>query len=102
MPYNLKKMWCVYMDMNKIFLIIIVACCVIFCLSFVKNKGVFLLKLILRGGIGIAGIYLLNAIFTAAKIPLFVGVNICSISTISLLGVPGAVLLYGIIGSKTL
>lgn len=90
------------MDINKIFLIIIVACCIIFCLSFVKNKGVFLLKIILRGGIGIAAIYLLNAIFTAAKIPLFLGVNICSVSTIGLLGVPGVVLLYGIIGSRIL
>lgn len=97
-----KNVVCSYMSLNKIFLIVIVVCCVIFCLGFVQRKGAFLIKIILRGGFGVVAIYLLNAVFVAVKIPLFLGVNICSISTVGLLGLPGLALLYGIIGSRIL
>lgn len=90
------------MDANQIFIGIATVSLFLFCLGFVKNKLAFLLRYIFRGGFGVVMVFLLNAVFEVVKIPLFLGVNFCSISTIAFLGVPGVALLYGIIASRVL
>lgn len=90
------------MDPNQVFIGIAAVSLFLFCLGFVKNKLAFFLRYIFRGGMGIITVFLINAAFELVKIPLFIGVNFCSISTIAFLGLPGVALLYGIVATRTL
>lgn len=90
------------MDANQVFIGIATVSLFLFCLGFVKNKVAFFIRYLFRGGLGIVMVFFINAVFEVVKIPLFLGVNFCSISTIAFLGVPGVALLYGIVATRVL
>lgn len=66
----------------------------VFILSLFKKKSDLFLNLLLRVVLGAAGIYTLNAIFTAIGIMTGVGLNVCNIAAIAILGFPGFVMIY--------
>ncbi len=60
------------------------------------KKLELLLNVLLRMVFGIIGIYAFNTILDVMKIKATVGFNIATIATVGILGVPGFLLLYGI------
>lgn len=71
-------------------------------LSLVNDKKAYMTRLFFRGIAGIFLIYLANTALVYVQIPLNLGVNLYSIGTASLLGIPGIALLYGIMSCKIL
>ncbi len=61
-------------------------------IEFFKWIGNVMLRLIF----GAIGIFAMNAIFQAVSMDMVVGINLETMATIGLLGVPGFVLLYAI------
>ncbi len=67
---------------------------IVILLSIIMKPFKLLLKVLLRGGLGLGAIYLCNIILTA--LGLFVGINIVNGLVIGLLGLPGFLLLYSL------
>lgn len=86
------------MNVNQILIIVFIVCLGLFFFSMIPKKGMYLLKLAVRVVLGIALIMLINAVFAAVKIPVNLGINVYSICTIAILGLPSLVALYGILG----
>lgn len=79
-----------------IIIAIIVLGTFVFILSLFKKKSELFLNLLVRVVLGAAGIYTLNAIFTAAGIVTGVGLNAFNILAITILGFPGFVMIYAL------
>lgn len=71
-----------------------IVCLVVLMIVFFKNKMEYLLRLLLRGAVGIALIYGANHLFQFMGIDCFVGLNIVSVLTCIILGIPGVCALF--------
>lgn len=67
-----------------------------------KEKNKFWLNFIIRAILGMGIIFLANAIFAEQGIALEVGFNAVSVLTSGFLGLPGVMLLYGIVAVPVL
>ncbi|WP_343210212.1 pro-sigmaK processing inhibitor BofA family protein [Anaerolentibacter hominis] len=81
---------------EKLFLILLAVCAVVFVISLFAKKGQLLGNFILRSILGIVAIYFVNTILSMNGVVLSVGINGLTILLSGLLGVPGLALLYGI------
>ena len=77
---------------------IIIAVCILVCLiSYMKRKMSVFTGFLIRGGVGTGFIFLANYVLKLAGISLAVGIGPVSILTSAILGIPGVLLLYGIL-----
>lgn len=77
---------------------VIVAVCVLVCLiSCMKKRISFFSGFFIRGGIGMGLIFLANYFLKLGGISLAVGIGPVSILTSAILGIPGVLLLYGVL-----
>lgn len=77
---------------------IIAAVCVLVCLiSYMKRKMSVFTGFLIRGGVGTGVIFLANYLLKLGGISLAVGIGPVSILTSAILGIPGVLLLYGIL-----
>lgn len=90
------------MSSKEIFIGSIILSAALLLFSLVKDKKSFVIRTLFRGIMSVFLIYIVNAIFAGVKIPLSLGVNIYSVCTTALLGIPGLTMLYGILGCQIL
>lgn len=90
------------MSSKEIFIASIILAVGLILFSLVNDKKSFVVKTFFRGVMGIFVIYFTNAFLLNVQIPINLGVNICTICTSSLLGLPGIAVLYGILGCEIL
>lgn len=77
---------------------IIAAVCVLVCLiSYMKRKMSVFTGFLIRGGVGTGVIFLANYLLKLGGVSLAVGIGPVSILTSAILGIPGVLLLYGIL-----
>lgn len=76
------------------FAAIAVVCLAVLCLGTGKRKNNLIFSFIQRGIVGFIAIAGLNALFSALAIKLFVGVNVWTLLTSAILGIPGVCMLY--------
>lgn len=69
--------------------------CIFIVIYMCKHHANFVFSLLLRTIFGITCVYLINTVFEELEIVTMVGINLISIITIGLLGIPGVILLYG-------
>lgn len=67
-----------------------------------KRKSNVLLRFLFRGVLGLAVIFVVNQCLNSQGISMQVGYNGVSFLTSGILGIPGVVLLYGILGFQFL
>lgn len=92
------------MDMSKEigYTLIIGVCVLVLIMGLLRKKTEILVNFILRVIFGVIGIYLVNMFFTWQKLDYLVGMNPVSAATIGVLGIPGFLLLYGIVITSSL
>ena len=90
------------MDTTKGVFIIVGACVLILAMGFFRKKMELVINFILRVVTGTVGIYILNEVFAIINIGVYVGINPASILTAGVLGIPGVVLLYGVVACTLL
>lgn len=90
------------MTSKEIFILSVIVAVGLILFSLVKDKKTFLTKIFFRGVTGIFVIYFTNEVLLNAQIPISLGVNIYTICTSSILGLPGITILYGILGCEIL
>lgn len=76
------------------FLAIIGVCTAVLLLANLRKKSNSMLGFIQRGIIGFLAIVGLDRLFLTLSLPLFVGVNIWTILTSAILGIPGVCMLF--------
>lgn len=81
---------------NYILIGIIVSSIAFIVICFVRRRPDMLMNFALRAVAGTAGIYLLNFVLSRTSSEIHVGVNLGTVSTGGLLGLPGILLLYGL------
>lgn len=54
----------------------------------------WLIKVLIQGGIGTVGIVVVNSLLSMLGVGISVGINLLSVATVAVLGLPGMVLLY--------
>ena len=81
---------------NMILIGIIIACIVFIVVCLVRRRPDLIVDFGLRACFGTAGIYLLDFLLRSNGYDINVGVNLASILTNGLLGLPGFLLLYGL------
>lgn len=77
-------------------LLIIAACILALLIGAVRKKAEWLLNFVLRSILGTVAIYFVNGALASIGISLGVGINITTVLTSGILGIPGLVALYGI------
>lgn len=78
--------------------VMIIAVCILVCLiSYMKRKMALFTGFLIRGSIGTGLIILTNYILQMGGISLSVGIGPVSLLTSAILGIPGVLLLYGIL-----
>lgn len=82
------------MSQNQILLIIIGICLIVFIISLFIHQKEIILRWLIRGAVGGAFIFMVNLILSFFNIGSPVGVNFLTITTSSVLGSPGVVMLY--------
>ncbi|HHT89001.1 MAG TPA: Pro-sigmaK processing inhibitor BofA [Clostridiales bacterium] len=83
--------------MDKIILAIIIAACLIFIgACIVRKRSDIVIDFFLRAFVGTAGIYLLDFLLSISGYQIAVGVNVFTVLSNGLLGLPGFILLYGL------
>lgn len=87
------------MEMNKNtgMLVIIGICLLVLFMGLLRQKAEFLVNFLVRGLLGIIGIYLCNMALAELGIACAVGINPFSVLTVGTLGTGGLGLLYGIV-----
>lgn len=90
------------MTSGEIFVVSIIVAVALILFGLVTDKKAFLVRLVFRSVTGIFAIYLVNAALAYVHISLNLGVNVYTVGTASLLGIPGITLLYGILGCRLL
>lgn len=68
----------------------------LFAILALKSKAEWLLNLLMRGVLGIIGMYFVNEALMRVGISLGIGINPVSVLTTAILGVPGFLALYGL------
>ncbi|MBE5882229.1 MAG: hypothetical protein E7289_07995 [Lachnospiraceae bacterium] len=76
------------------FAAIAIVCLVVLFLSAFKRKSNTILMFIQRGIVGFLAIVGLNRLFVSLTIELFVGVNVWTLLTCAILGIPGVCMLF--------
>ncbi|TAH66287.1 MAG: hypothetical protein EWM47_10310 [Anaerolineaceae bacterium] len=76
--------------------IIIVACLVFIGICIIKKRLDLLMDFLLRAFVGTAGIYLLDFVLSISGYQITVGINVFTVLSNGLLGLPGFILLYGL------
>jgi hypothetical protein len=84
------------MDNNILLIGVIIVCSVMIAAIVIKRRPSLLVDFGLRACIGAAGIYLLDMFLRSKGYSINVGVNVPTILTNGLLGLPGFILLYGL------
>lgn len=69
-------------------------CLVVLAIVFFKNKMEYLVRILLRGAVGIAAIYVGNQIFQYMGMDCFIGLNPVTLLTCIILGIPGVCALF--------
>ena len=90
------------MSSKEIFILSIILAIVLIGFSLVRDKKSFMIRIFSRGVVGIFVIYIVNACLAIVQVPLNLGVNVYTVCTTAMLGIPGLTLLYGMLGVKFL
>lgn len=72
------------------------ACGIVLLIGAVRSKMEWLLNIVMRSILGTIAMYFVNSTLAAAGISLGVGINIVTVLTTGILGLPGFVALYGL------
>lgn len=73
---------------------IVIVCLVVLLLGNMRKKSMSILMLVQRTIVGFLAIVGMNRLFMVLAIPLFVGVNIWTLLTCAILGIPGVCMLF--------
>ena len=84
------------LSQNKILLIFCAACFAGYFIAYIKKRPAALLSIIGRGAAGLLFIYFFNVFCLARDIVTGIGINLITGGVCTILGIPGALLLYGI------
>ncbi len=76
------------------FLAIIIVCMAVLLLANLRKKNNVMLGFVQRGIIGFLAIVGLDRLFLTLSLPVFVGVNIWTVLTSAILGIPGVCMLF--------
>lgn len=90
------------MDYQNASIIIIVTCLIVLGIGMTRKRTEWFVNFILRAIVGIIAIFVLNAFFINKGISVKVGINVISLLTSGILGIPGIAVLYGINYTKFL
>ena len=74
---------------------VVIVLCIFIVIYLCKYHANYIFSLLLRTIFGLTCVYLINSAFEELEITTMVGINLISIITIGLLGIPGVILLYG-------
>lgn len=85
------------MDKNAGMFVIVGICLLVLLMGILRRKAEFLLNFLVRGFLGVIGIYLCNMALADLGIACAVGINLFSVLTVGALGTGGLGLLYGIV-----
>lgn len=77
-------------------ILILTACIVVLLLGALKKRVEWLLNVVMRSILGTLAIYFINTGLGMLGISLGVGVNVITVLTCGILGIPGLLALYGI------
>lgn len=81
-----------YMGMG----LIVAACASVLLIGAVRKNAEWLLNIVMRGILGTIAIYFVNGGLAAMGISLGVGINMVTVLTSGILGIPGLLGLYGL------
>ncbi len=84
------------MEQNMGTMVIVLTCAAVLLMGAVRRKIEWLLNVVMRSVLGTIAIYFINSMLAAMRISLGVGINIVTILTSGILGIPGLLVLYGI------
>ena len=84
------------MDNSMSSVIILAACILVLMIGAVRKKLEWLLNVVMRSILGTIAIYFINQVLASAGISLGVGINIVTVLTCGILGIPGLLALYGL------
>ena len=84
------------LSQNKILLIFCVACFAGYFIAYIKKRPTALFSIIGRGAAGLSFIYFFNFFCAARDIITGIGINPITGAVCTVLGIPGAILLYAI------
>lgn len=82
---------------SKIFILIIIISVILLIISLIKQRLDLIVNFALRIFAGLLAIYILNTVFQSINIDLAVGINAVTSLIVGVLGIPGIILLYGLI-----
>lgn len=77
-------------------IVVIMVCAIVLLIVFMKRKLESIMNLLIRTLSGSIMIYVLNQVFQSMGLEIFVGINLISLLTCTILGFPGVLLLYGV------
>lgn len=92
----------VSMDRETGMLFLIFICGVVLVIVLFKSKIEFLINMVLRMMMGTIGVYFVNSILVSQGMELGIGINAITLLTLGTLGLPGFLLLYGMVFYKLL
>lgn len=81
---------------SQIFAVIIIICATLIIVGIIKNNFNFILNFLARLVSGLAGIFVINWIFTQIGFGLIVGANSYTALTVGVFGIPGFLFVYGV------
>lgn len=90
------------MDRETGMLFLIFICGVVLVIVLFKSKIEFLINMVLRMMMGTIGVYFVNSILVSQGMELGIGINAITLLTLGTLGLPGFLLLYGMVFYKLL
>lgn len=90
------------MTTNHALLLVVGMCVIVLGIGRIKNKAEVIVNIVLRVVAGAVCIHFANAFFASRGIAVSVGINPATMAAIGALGLPGFVLLYGIVFYKVL
>ena len=79
-----------------------VICGIVLVIVLFKSKVEFLINMVLRMMMGTIGVCFVNSILVSQGIELGIGINVVTLLTLGTLGLPGFLLLYGMVFYKFL
>ena len=92
----LKDLFQGNLSQNEILFIFCVACLAGYFIAYIKKRPTALLSIVGRGAAGLSFIYLFNFFCAARDIVTGIGINPITGAICTVLGIPGAILLYSL------
>jgi len=77
-------------------IIIIAMCAIVLLIGAMKRKSTIIINTILRAVMGSIAIYFINMALIWQGIGIVIGINLATVTTTAILGLPGIIMLYGI------